>query len=88
MIDSTSEDINAELSTLKNELQQYNSELLKRPSLLLLTKVDLFQEDLSEIKIISDNIPQIPISSISGQNINQAIQSIAEIIQSLSNDAP
>ena len=88
MIDSASEDINAELSTLKNELQQYNSELLKRPSLLLLTKVDLFQEDLSEIKIISNNIPQIPISSISGQNINQAIQSIAEIIQSLSNDAP
>ena len=87
MIDSASDDINAELSTLKNELQQYNSELLKRPSLLLLTKVDLFQEDLSEIKIISDNIPQISISSISGQNITQAIQSIAEIIQSLSNDA-
>ena len=81
MIDSTSEDIDAELHTLTNELQQHNPELLNRPSLLLLTKVDLFPEDLPEFKIITDDIPQIPISSISGTNINQAIQSIAEIIQ-------
>ena len=81
MIASTSEDIDAELHTLKNELQQHNPELLKRPSLLLLTKVDLFPEDLPEFKIITDDIPQISISSVSGTNINQAIQSIAEIIQ-------
>ena len=37
MIDSTSEDIDADLYTLKNELHQHNPELLKRPSLLLLS---------------------------------------------------
>ena len=86
MIDSTSEDIDADLYTLKNELHQHNPELLKRPSLLLLTKVDLIQEDLPEFKIKTDDMTWIPISSISTQNIDQAIQSIATIIQSLSND--
>jgi len=87
MIDSSSEHIDVDLDTLKNELQQHNPELLKRPSLLLLTKVDLFPEDLPEFKITTDDMPQIPVSSISGQNINQAIQGIAEIIQSLSHDS-
>ena len=87
MIDSSSEHIDMDLDTLKNELQQHNPELLNRPSLLLLTKVDLFAEDLPEFKITTDDIPRIPVSSISGQNINQAIQGIAEIIQSLSHDS-
>ena len=87
MIDSSSEHIDMDLDTLKNELQQHNPELLKRPSLLLLTKVDLFPEDLPEFKITSDDMLQIPVSSISGKNINQAIQGIAEIIQSLSHDS-
>ena len=88
MIDSASEHIDVDLDTLKNELQQHNPELLKRPSLLLLTKVDLFPEDLPEFKLTTDEMPRIPVSSISGQNINQAIQGIAEIIQSLSHDSP
>ncbi len=87
MIDSASEHIDMNLDTLKNELQQHNPELLKRPSLLLLTKVDLFPEDLPEFKITTDDMPRIPVSSITGQNINQAIQGIAEIIQSLSHDS-
>ena len=81
MIDSTSEDIDADLYTLKNELKRHNPKLVKRPSLILLTKVDLFPKDLPEFKIISNDMPQISVSSISGQNIMQAIQSIVEIIQ-------
>ncbi len=81
MIDSTSEDIDSDLYTLKNELKRHNPKLVKRPSLILLTKIDLFPKELPEFNTISDNMPQIPISSISGQNIMQAIQSIVEIIQ-------
>ena len=81
MIDSTSEDIDADLYTLKNELKRHNPKLVKRPSLILLTKVDLFPKDLPEFKIISNDMPQISVSSISGQNIMQAIQSIVKIIQ-------
>ena len=87
IIDATSEDIDEDLCTLKNELQEHNLELLKRPSLLLLTKVDLFPENKPEFRKITDDITQISVSSISGQNINQAIQSIAEIIQSLTHNS-
>ena len=83
MIDSTSKDIDADLDTLKNELQQYNPDLLKRPSLFLLTKVDLFPERLPKFNI-NDKMLKIPVSSISGKNINKALQNIVKIIQSLS----
>ena len=86
MVDSTSKDIDADLCTLKNELQEHNQELLHRPALLLITKVDLYSTDLPKFNKITHEIPQIPISSISGHNINKAIQAIAEIIQSLSPD--
>ena len=72
---------------MKNELQQHNPELLGRPSLLLLTKVDLLPKDSPQFNKIMHNVPQIVISSISGHNINQAIKGIADIIQSLPQDS-
>ena len=87
MIDSTSIDIDEDMDTLKNELQQHNPELLERPSLVLLTKVDLLPEDSLLFNKIMNDVPQIVISSISGYNINQSIQGIAEIIKSLSHNS-
>ena len=81
MIDSQSENIIKDLQTLKNELKQHNPKLLKRPSMLLLTKMDLFSEDLIEIKQVTKDIPQISISSVSGFNIKNAIQCLAEMLQ-------
>ena len=87
MIDSTSKDIDKDMDILKNELQHHNPELLARPSLILITKVDLFPADSPKLNKIMDDSPQIVISSISGHNINQAIKKIAEIIQSLPHDS-
>ena len=50
LIDANSKDIVEDFSTLKVELQSYKSELLKRPALILLTKIDIFTEDISDIK--------------------------------------
>jgi len=83
MIDATSEDMKADLHTLKKELQQHNSELLLRPSLLLITKVDLLPEHTFIDRPI-DDMQHIGISSVNGHNINKSIQNIAEIIQSIS----
>ena len=85
MIDITSKDILADFFTLRNELQQHNSQLLARPSLLLITKTDLLPEN-SPLNQIVDDMHQIVISSVTGHNINQAIKKIAEIIQSLIED--
>ena len=86
MIDYTSESIKDDLKTLKDELLRHNPSLVQRPSLLLLTKVDLFAGELPKSNVITNDMQQIVISSVSGTNINQAIQCIAKIIQSLSNN--
>ena len=83
MIDSQSENIMEDLRTLQNELKQHNPALLKKPSLLLLTKIDLYSKDLFKNKKITKKIPQLSISSLNGYNIKQSIQSMAELLHSL-----
>ena len=83
MIDALSEDILEDLYILQNELKQHNPQLISRPSILLITKMDLLPEDVILYKKI-DDMPQLAISSINGKNIKKSIQIISEIIQSIS----
>ena len=80
------EDIQENFKTLQKELKKYNPELIRRPSLLLLTKTDLISKELLKIGKISKDIPIIQISSVMGENLNEAIQSIAKLIQSQTYD--
>ena len=69
--------------TIKEELKQYNPELLKRPQLILANKMDqeeasLFLEEFKEK--LQDDIPIYPISTITHQNIQPVIQKIFEIL--------
>jgi GTPase involved in cell partitioning and DNA repair len=63
-------------------LKKHNPELIKRPSLLLLTKTDLIPEKSLKVGAISREIQIIQISSATGKNLNEAIQSIAMLIKS------
>ena len=72
MIDVCCEDITNEFKILRNEVKKYNIELLERPSLLLITKMDV--KDLKKEKLnIPKNIESIKISSIDNQHIDEAI---------------
>jgi GTP-binding protein len=72
MIDVCSEDINNEFNVLKGEVEKYNKDLLKRPSLLLITKMDV--SDLKEGKLnLPKDIETIQISSIDNYNLDHAI---------------
>ena len=82
LVECIDEEIYENFVTLKNELKKHNPELIKRPSLLLLTKTDLIPMELLELEKVSKEIPIIQISSVSGKNLNESIQSIAELIQS------
>ena len=69
--------------TIKEELKQYNPELLKRPQLILANKMDqeeasLFLKEFKEK--LQDDIPIYPISAITHQNIQPVIQKIFEIL--------
>ena len=86
LVECIAEEIQENFKTLQKELNKHNPELIERPSLLLLTKSDLILDEPGKIKKISKNIPVIKISSITGENLNEAVQSIAKLIQSQTYD--
>ena len=82
LVECIAEEIQENFKTLQKELNKHNPELIERPSLLLLTKSDLILDEPGKIKKISKNIAVIQISSVTGENLNEAVQSIAKLIQS------
>ena len=82
MIDINSDSINDDYLILKKELLNHKPDLDKLPKMLLLTKIDtISQEDLSQKKLPKD-IETIKISSITGKNLENAIKSIAYLVES------
>ena len=72
LIDLNDKDISETYKMLKNELESHDSKLLKKPSLILLTKSDSVQiDEVSKFK--NNNIESIVVSSVTGENIDKAI---------------
>ena len=86
LVECTADEIQENFKTLQQELKKHNPELIKRPSLLLLTKKDLIPAELLKVEKISKDIPVIQISSVTGENLNEAVKSIATLIQSQIHD--
>ena len=79
LIDLNDKDISETYKMLKNELESHDSKLLKKPSLILLTKSDSVQiDEVSKFK--NENIESIVISSLSGENIDKAISSTINLL--------
>ena len=82
MIDINSDSINDDYLILKKELLNHKPDLDKLPKMLLLTKIDtISQGDLDQQKLPKD-IEIIKISSITGKNLENAIKSIAYLVES------
>ena len=79
IIDSNSENIIEDYNILTKELFNHNSNLEKLPRLLFLSKTDINQDNLTNYNLPSD-IKSIYISSITGKNLEKAIQSIAYLV--------
>ena len=81
MIDVCCDDIANEFKILRNEVKKYNSELLERPSLLLITKMDIKDLKKDDLNIPKD-IENLKISSINNHHINDAIDKMYEKLNS------
>jgi GTP-binding protein len=83
LIEYTSPDIFQDYQVLRNELDRYNPELLKRPSVIVLTKVDLAVDE--EINVIERNnqlgIPLLKISALTGTGLDDLKNRLWELIQ-------
>jgi GTP-binding protein len=83
LIESTSEDVVQAFEILKNELKSYNPELLTRPSLIVLTKLDLLTDD-DFVKIEQLNqveIPVVQISALTGEGLDELKNRLWELIE-------
>jgi len=80
LLDCTSADIKADLKVLKAELKSWNPDLLKRPSITVLSKTDLLEEGAK--------LPNGPwkhaISSATHDGIEELIQKVWKLLE----DAP
>lgn len=77
MIDLNSEDILKEYNSLNKELKLFDKELLKKPSIILLTKLDTIDCD-KEIKISGKKV--LKISSLSKINLQKALKLITSYL--------
>ena len=82
IIDANSDDIKNDFQTLNNELINHKLELNSLPKILLISKVDSILELDLELKKLPSDIEIIKISSISGKNLENAIKSIAYLVES------
>jgi GTPase len=77
LIESISEDPKRDYEILLNELASYNAALAKKPKIVALTKIDLFEEGaVKRLKKISfgKKIPVIRISSVSREGLQPLLE--------------
>ncbi len=79
---SAETDIEYEYEALRNELKSYRPDLLDKPSVLAITKMDLKQGfKLEEELQIDEEIPVIHISSATGHGIDELRETLWGLIQ-------
>ena len=72
-IPADADDIKGQYAILLSELEQYNPELLHKPRLLALTRADMVDAELKEMRAgeIPDDVQQLYISSVTGEGIQE-----------------
>ena len=76
-----SDSINKDYTILRNELFNHKPDLNDLPKLLLLSKIDSVEQTQISNQKLPNDIEILEISSLSGKNLEKAIQSIAYLIQ-------
>jgi len=73
MIPADSDDVAGQYKILLNELEQYNQELMDKPRVLAITKMDIADSEWENLlrPMLPDNIPVVFISAVSGYNLPQ-----------------
>ncbi|HEV8538870.1 MAG TPA: GTPase ObgE, partial [Bacteroidota bacterium] len=79
LIECTDEDPKARHKILSNELQSFNEDILKKPQIVAITKMDLADENLKKgVKKLKfgRGVPAMPISSATGEGLKELIDTI------------
>jgi GTP-binding protein len=84
LIESTSEDLKQVHKVLTNELRLYNPTLLKKPRLIVITKLDLadgpLRKKLRTLRL-QDGVPMSLISAVSGEGIPELLNTFWKLLE-------
>lgn len=81
IIDGAEDNILPTLTSLKEELGKYKESLLQRPSLIVITKKDIWEsEKLLGVDFEALDLPAIGISAVTGENLQQLKYKIWELL--------
>jgi GTPase len=79
LVDCTSENPENDLKVLKNELKQHQRMLIKKPSMVCLTKIDVLTDtelkDLQKSKFVKKHKARL-ISAVSGNGVSELVNDI------------
>ncbi len=82
MVESTSPDAQKDLKALREELRLFDADLLKKRSLVALTKIDLLGDD-DPPTVMLDNSLSIPISSVTGEGLSQLVFGLGDAVEEM-----
>ena len=76
--------------TIYNELAKYDESLIKKPSVVIASKMDLpeSKENLAKFKEKCPNLEVYPISSVYNEGLDALIKRLGEIVEESDNQAP
>ena len=76
--------------TIYNELAKYDESLIKKPSVVIASKIDLpeSKENLAKFKEKYPNLEVYPISSVYNEGLDALIKRLGEIVEESDNQAP
>jgi GTP-binding protein len=84
LIDCTSEDIKKDFKVLRNELKKFNPSLLKKKSIIIITKLDIANDEVNKsLKKLSfpKKYPVYKISAATKQGISELVEAMWNLIK-------
>jgi len=82
LLDINTPDPVHDFNVLVEELHQFNPELLHRPTVVALNKVDLLDDPVAILPMLLEHLPApvLPLSAVTGQGIPALLQHLAHIL--------
>ncbi len=80
IIDLNSEDIIKQFNLLCNELKSFDKKLLERPKIILLSKIDLIEDESKDYEFNNNINDIVKISSVSKTGLKDAVKTIARYL--------
>ena len=86
LVSAESEDIAAEYAMLLKEMEKFDPEMLRKPRVLLVTKMDIVPEEF-KCPVFEDGVQVLQVSSITGQGLEELKDELWKKLQKHGNEA-